>query len=122
MSRPGVGLVEHGDVGCEQRHLQDLVALLLTAGETLVEVPLGEAHVHAEPLRPVEQRHAHLEHREVVDAPAGRHRLAQEVEDRDAGDGLGVLETEEQAPRRPLVGRHVGDVLALEPDAPEVTS
>ena len=103
----GVGLVEHGDVGREQCHLQDLVALLLAAREALVEVPLGEAHVHAEALGPVEERHAHLEDREVVDAPAGGHGLAQEVEDRDAGDGLGVLEAEEQAPGRALVGGQV---------------
>ena len=101
----GVGLVEHRDVGLHQRHLQDLVALLLAAGETLVEVPLGEARVHAEALRPVDELHAHFEHREVVDALAARHRLAQEVEDRDAGDLLGVLEAEEQAAGGPLVGR-----------------
>ena len=46
----GVGLVEHGDVGLEQRHLEHLVALLLAAGEALVQVALLEAVVHAEAL------------------------------------------------------------------------
>ena len=68
----GVGLVEHRDVGFEHRHLQDLVALLLAAGEALVEVALLEAGVHAEALRPLDELHADLEHREVVDALAAR--------------------------------------------------
>ena len=101
----GVGLVEHGAVGLHERHLEDLVALLLAAGEALVQVPLGEAGVHAEALHPLEQGHADLEDREVVDALAGRHRLAQEVEDADARDLLGVLEAEEQAAGRPGLGR-----------------
>ena len=36
-----------------------------------------------------------------------RDRLAQEVEDRDAGDLLGVLEAEEQAEGGALLGRQV---------------
>ncbi len=112
----GVGLVEHGDLGLEQRHLENLVALLLAAGEALVQVPLLEAVVHAEPLRPRQELHAHFEHGVVVDALAARHRLAQEVEHRHARDLFGVLEAEEQAPGRPLVGGCVGDVGAVEPD------
>ena len=30
---PGIGLVEDGELGLEHRHLEDLVALLLAAGE-----------------------------------------------------------------------------------------
>ena len=33
-----VGLVEHGDLGLEHRHLQDLAALLLAAREAVVEM------------------------------------------------------------------------------------
>ena len=69
----GVGLVEHREVGLHHRHLEDLVALLLAAGEALVEVALGEAVVHAEALRPLHELHADLEHREVVDALADGH-------------------------------------------------
>ena len=111
-----VGLVEDRDVGFHHRHLQDLVALLLAAGEALVEVALLEAVVHAEALGPLHQREADLEHGEVGDALADGHRLAQEVEDADAGDLLGVLEAEEDAPGGPLVGGEGGDVLAPEPD------
>jgi hypothetical protein len=112
----GVGLVEHGEIRLHQRHLQDLVALLLAAGEPLVEVPLDESRVHPQPLGPVEDGHPHLEHREVLDALPGRHRLPQEVQHGDPGDLLGMLEPEEQAPARPLVGRQGRDVLTLEED------
>ena len=112
----GVGLVEDGELGLEDRHLQDLVALLLAAGEALVEVAVGERRVHAEALHPLHDRQAQLEHREV-DALAGRQRLAQEVEHRDPGDLLRVLEGEEHAGLGPHVGRPVGDVVALEEDA-----
>ena len=112
-----VGLVEHREVGFHHRHLQDLVALLLAAGEALVEVALLEAVVHAEALRPLHERQAHLEHREVGDALAHGDGLAQEVEHADPGDLLGVLEAEEDAPGGPLVGGEGGDVLAPEADA-----
>ena len=38
----GVGLVEDRDLRLQQLHLQDLVALLLAAGEALVDAALGE--------------------------------------------------------------------------------
>ena len=50
MSRPGVGLVEHRDLRLEHRHLQDLGALLLAAGEAVVEVARGERAVDVEQL------------------------------------------------------------------------
>ena len=118
----GVGLVEDRDVGFEERHLEDLVALLLATREALVEVALREPLVHAELRGPFEQRHAHLEHRQVGDALARRHRLAQEVEDAHARDLLGVLEAEEQAARGALVGGERRDVVAAEDDRPGVTS
>ena len=117
----GVGLVEHGHDGFEQRHLQHLVALLLAAGESLVEVALLEAGVHAEALGPRDELHADLEHRVVVDAFASRHRLAQEVEHRDARDLFGVLEAEEQAEGGPLLDGEVGDVVPPRRIRPAVT-
>ena len=47
----GVGLVEDRDLRLEQLQLEDLVALLLAAGEALVHVALGEGRVHLQ-LRP----------------------------------------------------------------------
>ena len=112
----GVGLVEDGDLGLEDGHLQDFVALLLAAGEALVEVAVAEARVHPEPLHPLHDREPQFEDREV-DALAGREGLAEELHDRDAGDLFGVLEREEHARLAPHVGGPLGDVLALEQDA-----
>jgi hypothetical protein len=38
----GIGLVEDRDLGAQQRQLEDLHALLLAAGESVVEVAGGE--------------------------------------------------------------------------------
>ena len=86
----------------EQRHLEDLVALLLAAGEPLVQVALAEGRVHAEALHPLGHGQADLQHREVVAAP-GRHGLAEELDHRHPVDRLGVLEGQEHA--RPWPGR-----------------
>ena len=42
----GVGFVEDRDLRLEQAQLQDLVTLLLAAGEAFVHVALGEGGVH----------------------------------------------------------------------------
>jgi hypothetical protein len=115
MSRPGVGLVEDGELGLQQRHLEDLVALLLAAGEALVEVPVGEGTIHAEAIHPRQHPLAELEHR-GLGSGAGLDGLAQEVEHRHAGELLGVLEGQEHAGLAPHVGGPVGDVVAAEAD------
>src|SRR6266516_7015991 len=48
---PGIGLVEHAELGLEQRHLQDLVALLLAAGKADVDRPAQHLRLDPEPLR-----------------------------------------------------------------------
>src|SRR6516225_2821509 len=53
--QPGVGLVEDGDLWLEQLQLKNLVALLLPAGETLVDAALGEGRVD------LERRHRSLD-------------------------------------------------------------
>jgi hypothetical protein len=112
----GVGLVEDRHVGLQQRQLQHLGALLLAAGEAVVQIAVHEPGVDGQSLHPVHERQAHLQHRHVEALP-GRHRLTQEVEDGDAGELFRVLEAEEHAPLGPLLGRQLGDVLALEPEA-----
>ena len=46
-----VGLVKDGELGSEQRHLQDLVPLLLAAREAAVDVATDEVVRHAHRLR-----------------------------------------------------------------------
>ena len=111
----GVGLVEDGQLRLEHRHLEDLVALLLPAGEALVQVALAEGGVHAQPLHPLEHRHPHLEHRPVV-ADAGRQGLAQELETGTPGISSGYWKARNMPGLGPHVGRPGGDVLAPEPD------
>ena len=113
----GVGLVEDGHLGLHDRQLEDLVALLLPAGEALVQVAVAERGVHAELLHPLHDRQTQLEDRHVH-AAAGRERLAQELGDGDTGDLLGVLEGEEHPRLAPYVGGPVGDVLSLEEHPP----
>ena len=48
-----VGLVEDGELRLEHRHLEDLVALLLAAGEALVDRAAQEALVHLDELHPL---------------------------------------------------------------------
>ena len=70
-----------------------------------------------ETLHPVHRRQAQLEHGQF-DALACRQGLPQELDHRDAGDRLRVLEGEEHPRLGPLVARPVGDVVALERDGP----
>jgi hypothetical protein len=121
MSRPGVGLVEDRDVGFEDRHLQDLVALLLAAREALVEVAVGERSGPCRGAASTPSSRAAPRARQV-DALAGRQRLAQELADRHAGDLLGVLEGQEHAGLRARTST-VQSVMSspLQPERPPVT-
>ena len=69
-----------------------------------------------EAVHPLGEVEADLEDAEVLEALARGDRLAEELDDRDARDRLGVLEGEEEPGARALVGRPVGDVLAAEED------
>ena len=86
----GVGLVQDGDPRLQQLELEDLVALLLAAGEALVDVALGEGGVHV-------QRGHGLLHLLDPGAQLGglaadrRRGGAQEVRHGDARDLDGVL-------------------------------
>ena len=110
----GVGLVEDSERGLQKLHLEDLEALLLAAGETDVDVTLGEVGVHAQVL------HGGLH---FLDPRAQGGRLAvdrglrgaQEVRDGDAGDLDGVLHGKEQARLGALIDAHLCDELIVEP-------
>ena len=85
----GVGLVEDRDRRLEQLQLEDLVALLLAAGEALVDVALGEGRVDAQ-ARPwprlTSLTHSAQLGRLAADGGRGR---AQEVETETPGTSTG---------------------------------
>ena len=126
----GVGLVEHRELRAEHVHLQHLEPLLLTAGEAVVHGARDERFVDLEELPLLGEQLHELWDRDVSVLPlagSGRRaalgapcveRGAQEVRDRDARDGGGVLERQEEARARPLVDRHREDVAAIEVDRP----
>ncbi len=118
MSRPESVSSRIASCRVEDRHLEDLVALLLAAGEALVDGAVEEGLLHLDELRLL------VEEREEVDRvelglPAvlahGVDRGAQEVRVRDARDLHGILEREEHALARAHLGRHGEKVHALEP-------
>ena len=101
--------------GCEHRHLKDLGALLLAAGEAVVEMPGGERAIDVQQLDRVLELGAELLDLDRLLA-LGVDRHAQEVGDRHAGDRDRVLEGEEQACLGAVVRLGLGDVLAFEGD------
>src|ERR687898_78270 len=110
---PRVGLVHDSEPGIEHEHLQDLVALLLAAGEPFIQVPLSERGVHPHDMHLLLQEPVHLHGRELLFA----HRVdggTKEVGHRDAGNLARVLEREEHPHLGSLVGFKLQDVLALE--------
>ena len=117
-----VGLVEHRDLRAQHRHLQDLEALLLAAGEPVVEVAARHRAVDLQQLHVLLQLLAELRDADgVVLAvrPALAVRVdghAQEVRDGDAGNRVRVLEAEEETGARPLVRLQLEQVLAHEQD------
>ena len=103
-----IGLVEQRVLRLEHRHLQDLVALFLAAGETFVDRARGERAVH------LQQIHFLVELRVVIGrleflafGQARLHRGAEEIGDRHARDFARILKREEEAFARAFVGLHL---------------
>ena len=80
---PRIRLVEYRHLRFEDGHLEDLVALLLTPGEALVEVTLTEGGIHAQLLHPLHHHQTDFENRHLR-APAGGQGLAEELDHRHA--------------------------------------
>ena len=101
----------------EHHELEDLVALLLAAGEPFVDGAGGEFAVD------LQQVHFGVEILVIGDGvdvlalgQAGLERGADEVGIGDTGDFGRVLEGQEDAGARPLVDGHAEDFLAIEGD------
>src|SRR5260370_25865435 len=115
----GVGLVEDGEPGIEHRHLEDLVALLLAAGEPFVDRAAGEALVHLHQLHLLlgQRKEVHRVQLLLATALAERvERGPQEIQITDAGDLHRVLEGHEDAGHRTLLGREGEQVPPLVED------
>src|SRR5438046_3100889 len=103
-----ISLVEDGDARLQHRELEDLDPLLLAAGEALVEITGGELAGHLQPVHRREQLLAELGDldRVVLTACArladGVDRAAQKVRHRHAGNGVRILEGQEEAALRAL--------------------
>src|SRR5829696_6409175 len=109
----GVGLVQDRESWVQQLQLNDLVTLLLTARETLVDAPIGEVGVH---LHPIHDR------TDLFDPRAQLRRLTvqsslgctKEVRHRDPRHLDGVLHRQEQARASTLVYGERQQVGAIE--------
>src|SRR6266540_2531847 len=111
LSKPLVSLLlQHGE-------LQHLVLLLLSAGESLVDVPRDHLILHAEQGHLLLESLAESKRGDLL-APSGLFRRTQESDHRDPRDLGRVLESEEQAVLSPLVRRPLADVLAMEANLP----
>ena len=116
MSRPESVSSRMASAGVQDRHLEDLVALLLAAREPLVYGPLHQRVVDVDDLgllldqrqevHGVQLRLAAV----LADRVEGR---LQEVDVADAGDLHRVLEREEHALARPVLRAHGQQVLPL---------
>src|SRR4051794_6687520 len=111
--QPGVGLVEDRHLGVQELELEDLVALLLTSGEALVDRPGRERRVHLHAVHgAVNVFDPGPELRGLtVDSSLGG---PQEVRHRDPGNLDGVLHGQEQPRPSPLVDGHREHVGAVE--------
>ena len=114
-----IGLVQDGELGLEDRHLEDLVALLLAAGEPLVDRSAHEAPVHLDELHLLLGELEEVHRVELVEPALAAQRVergAHEVEVPDAGDLHGVLEGQEDPGGGAVLGQHRQQVLPLEED------
>ena len=112
----GIGFVENRQSRLQQRHLQDLVALLLAAGEADIQRALqhvlGDTEFVALGADQLEELHG-VQFRLPAMLADGIERRLQEIVAADAGDLDRILEGEEDAFARPLFGVQFQQVLAL---------
>ena len=113
----GIGLVEHRKPRLKQRHLQNLVALLLAAGEADIDRAAQHLLLDAELAGGLAHLLDEFRRREFRLAALLALRIergAQESHGGDAGNFQRILEGEEQPGGGALVRRHVENALAVE--------
>src|SRR5260370_21401729 len=128
----GVGFVQDRHARLKHRHLQDLRALLLAAREPLVQIAADEAAIHLGELHLLVEQLAELRWGQalalgwgagllgggvgVVALALGLHGAAQKVAHRDTRHRRWILEGEEEAEARTLIGRKLEQIEAIEED------
>jgi len=108
-----VGLIQHGQAGFEDQHLEDLVAFALPAGEPVVDRTVQQRALHLHQAAFGVDEGEELDRSELLLAAGAAlsvERRAQEVHGGHAGDLDGVLEAEEHPRRGPLLGHHGEEV------------
>src|SRR5579871_650355 len=116
---PGIGLIQHAQARLEQRHLHDLVALLLAAGEAHIDRPahhvLGDAELARHLAHALQERRRQQLRLTAIFAL----RVERSLQERERGDARNlqrVLEGEEHALGGALVWAERQQVLAAEQD------
>jgi len=112
-----VGLVEYPQHRFKYRHLENLVALLFTAGKALVDAPVEKALVHLHQLRFLPDQTKKLRRIDLgfaVRLAAGIEGRAQQIDIADAGDFNRILKAEEKPGPGAFLRCHVEQVLVTE--------
>src|SRR5690606_22389455 len=111
---PGVGFVEHRELGLEQRHLEHFIALFLAARKAFVHRAIQELFAHADGLHffldALEKIHR-VEFIEALMAAHGVDRGTQEVGVGDAWNLDRILESQENAGPGALFDGHLEQIL-----------
>ena len=127
----GVCLVENGEFRLQHGELQDFDTFLFPTRKALVQVAARKCLIDAEVLHLAEQLAPELAHRHqrplrgsgfprfaagpaVAGAAHGADRTAQEIRQSDAGNGGGVLESEEQAAVGAFVNGEIEQVFTVQ--------
>ena len=108
-----VGLVHHGQLRLQDRHLQHLVSLPLSARETLVQVAIGKARPTSQRLHRIHHLEPEFEDRQVDTGAVGE-RLTKKLDDGNPGDRLRILKGQEQPTTAPLIRTHGQQIVTVE--------
>ena len=112
-----VGLVEHGELRLEHRHLENLVLLFLAAREPFVHGPAGQLAVEFDdggPLAHHPQEFGRRKRLEPLILALLVNGVLHEVGHADAGNLDRILKAEEQPGAGPLLDRHAEQIAPLE--------